>query len=196
MNRLTRIVLIAAVAFTLGPAAFAAGGTEGSWLGVPRVVWAWANLFVFWGLLWRFAGPALQEFLKNRREAIAEGIDRAKNQAAEAEKMRAELTAQLAELKADLAEQRERARVEAQRERERILEQAQADREKLLAQTEQEIGNRVHQAEARLRKVAAGLAADLAEKQVRENVGSDERARLFNDSLQSLREVSQEDSVQ
>ena len=110
--------------------------------------------------------------------------------------MRAELTAQLAELKADLAEQKERARVEAQRERERILEQAQADREKLLAQTEQEIGNRVHQAEARLRKVAAGLAADLAEKQVRENVGSDERARLFNDSLQSLREVSQEDSVQ
>ena len=190
-RRVIRIALVAAVAFTLGPAAFAAGGTEGSWLGVPRVVWAWANLFVFWGLLWRFAGPALKEFLKNRREAIAEGIDRAKNQAAEAEKMRAELSAQLEELKGDLEKQKERARVEAQRERERILEQAQADREKLLAQTEQEIDNRVHQAEARLRKVAAGLAADLAETQVRDSVSADESARLFEDSLQSLREVAQ-----
>lgn len=188
MKRFTRVALIAAVAFTLGPAAFAAGGTEGSWLGVPRVVWAWANLFVFWGLLWRFAGPALKEFLARRREAIAEGIDRAKNQAAEAEKMRAELGAQLEQLKADLEEQKERARIEAQRERERILEQAQADREKLLAQTEQEIENRVHQAEARLRKVAAGLAANLAEQQVRDQVGSDERARLFEHGLQSLQE--------
>lgn len=191
MTHTARIAVIAAVAFTLGPAAFAAGGTEGTWLGVPRVVWAWANLFVFWGLLWRFAGPALKEFLKHRRESIAEGIDRAKNQAAEAEKMRADLTAQLEQLKGDLEEQKERARVEAQRERERILEQAQADREKLLAQTEQEIENRVHQAEARLRKVAAGLAADLAENQVRESVGAEERARLFDDSLQTLREVSQ-----
>lgn len=191
MKRTVRIALVAAVGLTLGPAAFAAGGTEGTWLGLPRVVWAWANLFVFWGLLWRFAGPALQEFLKNRREAIAEGIDRAKNQAAEAENMRAELGAQLEQLKSDLEGQKERARVEAQRERERILEQAQADREKLLAQTEQEIENRVHQAEAQLRSVAAGLAAELAEKQVREDVGSAERARLFDDSLRSLREVSQ-----
>lgn len=138
MNRcklIGRVALVFAVGFTLGPAAWAAD-MSGSWLGVPKVVWAWANLFVFWGLLWHFAGPPMREFLQKRKQSISEGLNRAQEQAAEAERMRSELSAQLDEFRRELSEQKDRAREEAQRERERILAQAEAERIKLLEQTE------------------------------------------------------------
>lgn len=189
-RRFCLITFVFAVGLTLGPSAWASTDMSGTWMGVPLVVWAWANMVVFWGFLWKFAGPGLREFLQKRKRDISEGLDRAQNQVVEAQEMRSKLSAQLDEFREQLAEQTERVRVEAERERERILQQAEADRVKLLEQTEREIDNQAAKARDELQQVAANLAASLASEKLAARLDGDGRDRLFDQDLDRLREVT------
>ena len=52
----------------LATAGHAAGvETPPTWLGLPRWVFAWLNLFVLWGFLWKAAGPMVRNYLETRR---------------------------------------------------------------------------------------------------------------------------------
>ncbi len=184
--RLAPVLVLFAFGVTLGPNAWAAADMSGSWLGVPLVVWAWSNLIVFWGLLWKLAGPPLKGFLAKRKQDIADGIDRAENQAAEAERMREELAGQLQAFRVELGEQKERARIEAQREREQILAQAEAERAKLLEQTEREIENQTARARSELRSLTAGLVSELAKQQLAGSLDPTDHNRLFEEDLDRL----------
>ena len=189
-RRLFLTAFVFAVGFTLGPSAWASADMSGTFWGVPKVVWAWVNMVIFWGFLWKFAGPGLREFLQKRKRDISEGLDRAQNQVVEAEEMRAKLSTQLDEFREQLAEQKERVKVEAERERERILARAEADRVKLLEQTEREIENHAAKARGELQQVAADLAADLASRKMAAQLDGDGRNRLFQRDLDRLRGVA------
>ncbi len=189
-GRLAKTVVLA-VALGVGATAtaFAAGPeTSPTWLGVPRWVFAWLNLFVLWGILWKAGGPFVRNFLNNRRKEIKEGLALAKNQRAQSEEMSVSLDRQLDELKNDLTATIERNKAEGEREREEILAQAKHDKERLADQTRFEIRSRTSQAKASLARDTARFAADAASAQVAAELGPDDRDRLFEVNLTRLRE--------
>ena len=187
---LTRSIGVAAFAcVALVPAASAAGPEPPStWLGLPTWVWAWANLFVLFGILFKFAGPFVKNYFVERRKGINDSLALAKKQRRDAENMRDELNNQIGELKQQMAEMVERAKAEGERERNEILQQAEAERERLIEQTQAEIDSRVTRARAELRGHAAHLAADLAREQISSQLSAADRGRLFEENLARLRE--------
>ncbi len=171
-----------------GSALAASVETSPTWLGLPRWVFAWINLIVLWGFLWRAAGPMIKTFLANRKQEISEGLALAKNQRAESEEMSAALDRQLDELKQDLDDMVERNKVEGEKERQEILAQAEQDKERLLDQARFEIRSRTSQAKASLARDTAALAAAAASQQVAGEVGPADFDRFFDSSLDRLRE--------
>ncbi|MEM6703686.1 MAG: ATP synthase F0 subunit B [Acidobacteriota bacterium] len=187
-NALT-LTLAAAGGLALATAASAAGPEASpTWLGVPRWVFAWLNLIVLWGFLWKAAGPMVRNFFDTRRKEIQDGLALAKNQRAQTEEMSADLDRQLAELKDELQEMVERNKTEGERERQEILAQAEQDKERLLEQADFEIRSRIAQAKASLAQATARGAADAAIAQVASDLSADDRERLFEVNLGRLRE--------
>jgi F-type H+-transporting ATPase subunit b len=183
--------LMVATAFTAlanPQAAQAAVEAPTSWLGLPTWVWAWANLFVLWGLLYKFLGPMVRKGLAERKQAISEGIARAAQQHREAEQMSERLESQVAELKAQMDELVARSGEEAELDRQRILEQANAEGQRAAEQARAEIRNRTAQARTELRTYAAQLAADLAAERIAERLTAEDRRRIFDENLHRLGE--------
>lgn len=170
-----------------GPAAGAAVTPPERWLGLPIQVWAWANLVVFWGALFYFAGPALRSFLVRRREGIQADLDNAARQRTEAEEMRSGLEAKLAELEAEMKHLAQRGEEEGEKEHAQILEQAKQEGERILEQTKGEIDNRVAQAHVELKELTARLAAGLARRRVKERLTAEDRRSLFARDLARLK---------
>lgn len=190
MSRNLTFALAVAGGLALATAGHAAGApdTPSTWLGLPRWVFAWLNLIVLWGLLYRAAGPMVRNYLNTRRKEIQDGLALAKNQRAQTEEMSADLDRQLAGLKDDLQQMVERNKAEGERERQEILAQADQDKERLLEQADFEIRSRTAQAKATLTRVTARQAADAATVQVASELSAADRDRLFDVSLGRLRE--------
>ncbi len=184
------LMVAASVALVSVPQASLAAGADApeSWLGLPTWVWAWANLFVLFGILFKFAGPFVKNFFTDRRKDINSSLELAKKQRQDAENMRDELNKQIAELKQQMQEMVDRAKAEGERERDEILQQAEAERERLIAQTQAEIDNRVHRARAELREHATQLASELAREQISDQLSAADQSRLFSENLARLRE--------
>ena len=172
------------------PLLAADGGESDTFLGLPRILWLWANLILFFGVLYKFAGPPIKGFLESRAKEIASNLSNAEDQRRDAEQMRSSLESQIADLKIEMDQLLERARADGEKERQQILAQAETDRERLLAQTEDEIRVRTAQARTELTEFTASLAAELARKQIEEALQPDDVRRLFDESLDRLEKVA------
>lgn len=157
-----------------------------TFLGLPRWLWLWANLFLFLGVLGYFIVPAVRGYLEARAREIRESLERSRDQRREAQHMKASLDDKIEELEREMDQVLTRAREQAEQERQEILVQADRERERLLTQTQEEIRLRVEQARKDLTRHTAQLASHLARAQVREEIGPDDRQRIFDDSLESL----------
>jgi F-type H+-transporting ATPase subunit b len=188
-----RIAIALATAWLSLPAlgAAEAGHEPETFLGLPKWIWLWANLLLFIAVLGKFVGPPIKGFLEARSKEIAANLEQARNQRVEAEGMKASLESQIAELKGEMDSLLERAEAEGERDREKILEQAREERERLLAQTDEEIRLRMELARSELTRYTAGLAAQLARQQIQNEIGAEDKARLFDESLQKLTETSE-----
>lgn len=184
--RLLAVGLLLAAA----PQAALAAGVERpeSWLGVPSWVWAWANLFVLWGILYKFLAPVIRKGLAERKRTIAESLQQAEWQRKEAQQMSARLEQQVAELKAQMDDLVQRSVKEGEVEHQKILDQAESEAVRVLDQATAEIRNRTGQARSELRAYAAELAAELASQRVASQLTGEDRQRIFEENLQRFGE--------
>lgn len=184
----TRVLLFASLVATWSSPVLAAAGPSLSdtWLGIPRWVWLTVNLFIFWGLIFRFAGPPIKRYLDQRAETIASDLAEARRQRAEVVQLHDSLDAKIEEIRGEMEEMVRRSEEAAERDREEILAQAERDRERLLQQTRDEVEHRVTQARHELRREAAALATRLAAERIEREIGDGDRRRLFDVSLQKL----------
>ena len=177
---------LGAIAFA--PTAMAAGGvplTE-TWFGIPRWVWLMVNLAVFWGLIFKLAGPPVRRFLDQRAEQIASAAAKAKEQRLEVDEMRSSLESRIAELQRDVDEMVTRAEKSAEAEREEILARTEQEKERLIEQTRDEIDARVEQARVDLQREAAALSVQLASAKISSSLDGGDRNRLFEEALERL----------
>ena len=188
MKRQTVIWLSGVAFLLLGLPAAAAGGTGGTWLGVPRVVFLWGNLAIFLGLGAYYVWPAFLRFLESKGEEIRKAYTEARRQNKEMAEMGDKLKGQIAELHQEVEDLKARAEREGQLERQAIVAQAEKERERILAQTKAEVDYRLEQARRELTRHTADLAAKLTRERLESEVTADDRSRLFAENVERLEE--------
>jgi F-type H+-transporting ATPase subunit b len=162
------------------------GGHADTWLGLPRPIFLTINLILFFGILVRFAGPALVRFVEEKQREIQHALAEAGRQRTEAAQMETRLAGQIAELRREVEELAARSEREAERERVEILAEAERERQRLEAAARNEIEQGLLQAQQRLTAHAATLATRLAEERISGGLTREDRKRLFRENLAKL----------
>ncbi|MCY3969060.1 MAG: F0F1 ATP synthase subunit B [Acidobacteria bacterium] len=176
-----------AMVFAGTAAAFGADVGEAThFLGVPRWIFSWFNMLVFFGGLGYLIVPKVVAALENRRIQIRDSLMTARRQRADAEELREGLAGQLAALEAEVGEAVARAEREGEREAREIVALAERERERMMEQTRAEIRSRTARARVELAEHAARLATSLAAARLEREVDSAARRRILDRGLLSL----------
>ncbi len=185
-----------AMVFAGTAAAFGADVGEAThFLGVPRWIFSWFNMLVFFGGLGYLIVPKVVAALENRRIEIRDSLMTARRQRADAEELREGLSGQLAALEAEVGEAVARAEREGEREAREIAALAERERERMMEQTRAEIRSRTARARVELAEHAARLATSLAAARLEREVDSAARRRILDRGLISLETRADETSA-
>lgn len=186
MKRLAFPILVLGLAAAI-PAAcaqsgeFSGSGKEGSLKG-----WEWANFVVLAGALGYLAGKNGGPFFAARSGKIRQDMMEAAALRKDAEARAAEIERRLTNLESDIATLWDEARNEKRAETERIALQTAAESAKTQAHAEQEIASAAKAARTELRRYAAGLAVELAGRQIRARMTPDTHDELVRGFVRDL----------
>ena len=153
---------------------------------VPDYIWLSVNLTLFLYLLQRYVGRPMAAFLTTRGEGVAQELQNAQKQLAEAEKMREDVAGRLDEVEAEMRELKERAEREGEAEAARIAEQAREEEERFLRRVEEEISRREVETRTRLAEDTAELTAQLARELLQREMTDEDRRRVLDRSLAAM----------
>ena len=149
-------------------------------------LWRLINIVVLLFIIVKFAGKPFRDFFAGRRENLVKGVTEAQEAKAAAERAHQEYRDKLAGLEAELRQMEERSALEAEREQERIRLETEAFVAKLQQQARQMADQEVAGAKRELRREAAQLALEVAERLVRENVSDADRQQLVENYLDKV----------
>lgn len=152
----------------------AAGGKEES----PSSFWAWANFVLLAGGLGYLTRKKAGPYFAARSLAIRKNLLESQELLAEAEAQMAVAEQKFAMLQADIETLQAEAIAENEAEVERIRRLAAAEMAKIEAQAEQEIANAGRAARLELKRYAASLALQSAERKIRARITSKDQGAL------------------
>ena len=112
--------------------------------------------------------------LRNRRAAIQKGIEDARKASADANARLSEIEGRLQKLDSEVTELRAAAEADFSVEEKRIQQSAEEDARHVVESAQQEIEMAARTAQRELKKYAADLAVDLAEKRIKVDAATDE----------------------
>ncbi len=171
-----RILTPSAVA---GGAEHTVGGNEANdWGGLAFAV---VNFSLFLIVMHRFAWPALRDFLRGRRREITDAMTLAAQAMVEADEIRRASASKEAALDETRRRMVDDIREGAAADRQRALAAASEIAKRLKADAERQSVSELARARRELRIEAAGLAAKLAEVQLRDNLNAEDRSRLIKE---------------
>jgi F-type H+-transporting ATPase subunit b len=161
MRRAGRFALL----FCLAAGFSFAEGKEG---GDPNLqMWKWANFLVLVGGLGYLIGKMVPPFFAARSQAIIKDMTESGKIRQDAEARAADVERRLAGLEAEIAALRAGSQKESQAETGRLAAHTAAEIAKIQAQSERDIAAAGKAARTELKRYAAGLAVDLAERKIR-----------------------------
>lgn len=181
-----RLALLAAIlCFT---AAWSFGeGNEGGGESGHLAAWKWANFLVLAGGLGYLAGKNAGPFFAARSKKIRKDMIDADEIRKDAEARAAAVERRLANLEAEIAALRAESHQEERAETERLRHHAAAEMAKIEAHAEQEIAAAGKAARMDLKRHAAELAVDLAEKKIRARMTPDTQDALVRGFVRDLK---------
>ena len=133
------------------------------------------NFLILIGVIFAIMRKSVPAALRNRRAAIEKGIDDARKASAEANARLSEIEGRLQKLDSEVAEIRAAADADFSVEEKRIQQSAEEDARRVVESAQQEIEMAARTAQRELKKYAADLAVDLAEKRIKVDVATDQR---------------------
>jgi F0F1-type ATP synthase membrane subunit b/b' len=145
---------------------FAAGAEGGEGDG-NLLMWKWANFLVLAGGLGYLMAKTLPGLFAERSQSIVKDMTDSEKIRKDAEARAAEVDRRLAGLEAEIAALRTDSKKESEAETERLARHTAAEIAKIRAHSEQEIVAAGKAARLDLKRYAAELAVDLAEKKIR-----------------------------
>jgi len=141
------------------------------------------NFTIFVVLMRRFASAPLRDYLRGRRQEVADAIAGAEKAKAEADALKQEYEAKAAGLEQTRRDLIEEIRSIANADRERALAAAREASERLREDAERRATSELERARQELRAEAASLAAEIASKRVAERLDDAQRRRLLEEFL-------------
>lgn len=185
MKRCVRIALVACMLAAAGFAQEKQGGEGGGEQGLT--FWKWANFLVLAGALGYLIGKNAPGFFAARSLSIRKEIIEAEEARQEAEARAAAVEKRLANLEAEIAGLRSEAHDEARAETQRLAQHTAAEIAKIQLHAEQEIAAAGKAARMDLKRYAAGLAIELAERKVRARMTPAVQDSLVNGFVRNLK---------
>jgi F-type H+-transporting ATPase subunit b len=159
------------------------GPDEAAWLSLG---FSFFNFFLFVFLLYRYAWPAVRDFLASRHDEVAAAMAAAEQARMETEAIRNEFAQKEAALEETRRRMIEDIRQGAAVDREKALREAQAAAARLRAEAERQAEYDLARARRELRAEAAKLAAEIAEKEVSYRITAADGSRLVREFVQGV----------
>jgi F-type H+-transporting ATPase subunit b len=132
------------------------------------------NFLILAGAIFAVMRKSVPAGLRNRRAEIAKGIEDARQASAEANARLSDIEGRLQKLDSEVAEIRTAAEADFSAEEKRIQQAAEEDARHVVESAQQEIEMAARTAQRELKKYAADLAVDLAEKKIKVDAATDE----------------------
>jgi len=153
-----------------------------------EIWWKWANFGILAIGLGYLIGKNAGPFFASRSAEIQKGITDAAAVKAEAEARAKEIESRISNLQGEIEALRKSSQAEIAAEGARISAETAQSIAKIQAQAEQEIATAAKNATLELKAQAAGLAMDMAEKQIRGRINAQTQDGLVDSFLQDLRQ--------
>ena len=165
--------------------AFAAEETapEGTWFGT---LFFSINFLLFVGILYRFAGPMLGAFFRDRASGIRSQIDRLNSALQEAQDLANRAAARMAQLEQEAAQLKSEIDSETVFIANRIREGARATAERIRRDTALTGNALVDAAQRRVRERLAANAANIARELITRNFQSSDQNRLVDSFMEKI----------
>lgn len=147
---------------------------------INEVIWAVISFAVLFGLLAKFAFPAIRKGLEGREQAIRDDLEGAEQTRREAEQTLDEYKRQLAEARNEAARIIEEARQAADSMRREAQDSAEADAAQTRERAQAEIDQHVSRARTDLQREMGDFAVRLAERIVDQNLDRQAQQALID----------------
>lgn len=186
---LTRLFVV--ILWVLLPvAAWAESGAHEE-TGIPRaVLYAAINFSILAGLLIFFLRKPAKEFFATRATLIRTHISEAQELKTQAQRRYAEIEKRLQGVDGESKKLLETLKQDGALEQGRIVQTAQEQAAALKLTSEKIIGQELRKAKEELKREAVGLAAEMAEKLIRDNISAQDQNRLVNEYLAKMENLS------
>ncbi len=168
--------------------AFASEGGEHSETVFTWKDWFWPviNFFILVGVLGFFGKKPMVEFFQKRTELIEKSLHEATQAKELAQKALDEVRARFGNTDREIDEILDAARKAGEKEKETIIAEGIKTKEKILEQAKASIDFELQKAKDKIKSEAAMMALELAEKQLKEQLGEKEQEVLIDDYIKKL----------
>jgi F-type H+-transporting ATPase subunit b len=154
------------------------------------LIYPFINFAIYSFVLWRYAWPAVRDYLSDRRANTLSALEAAKSVRAEAEALKAEYDAKLRNLEVEAARAREEVLATAQVDARNILDQAQKSADRIRKDSRLVADEEVARARRTLQEETAALVARLAGELVTKQIGPNDQARFVKDFVTQTRSAA------
>ena len=172
---------------SVGWAASSETGGHGSGSSLLTLGFFTINFLIFVFVIRKFTLDLIRRKLKERREAVVQALEEAKQAKEAADTLRQEYAAKLANLAAEEEQLHNQALEAAERERHRLMEEAQQVAERARTEVQLIAQREVEQARRLLRREVATQAVMIATKLIQKNIVKSDNRRLVQKLLQEVR---------
>ena len=150
--------------------------------------WLWpvVNFSVLIIILFFFGRKPVSEFFRNRTALIEKSLSEASEAKELAQKTLNEVNERFRNTDSEIEKLIEAARKSGENEREAIIAEGERLKERIIEQGKANIDFELQKAKERIKSDAARMALELAEKQIREQLGQKEQEALIDDYIKRL----------
>jgi len=151
-----------------------------------EILWGTLSFFVLFGVMWKFAFPAVAKSMQARTDRIRNNLDEAQKVRTEAEQILADYQRQLADAKGEANRIIEESRQAAEQLRADMVTRADEEVAELRRRNTADLQTAQERALSQLQNQVRGLAIELAEKVVGANLDRDRNLILVDQYIAEL----------
>lgn len=180
--------VLSALLFVALTAAAALAAEHGGEEAATMKDWIWRvlNFSIILGVLIYFLAKPLRNFLNKRIKDVEESLAQARSAREEAMKRLSDVEAKLKDKDAELKALLEVAQDNGKKEKELLAQEGGRMTEAILASAKENIDSELIKAKEALRREAALMAVELAEKMVREKIKKEDQERIVREYISKV----------
>ncbi|MEI6153413.1 MAG: ATP synthase F0 subunit B [Deltaproteobacteria bacterium] len=162
--------------------------------GGPESIWSWVfkfvNFAVLVGVLVKYAGKPLKDYLVNRHQTIKDKVEEAERLLRDAEALRVEYEKKIAKLDEEVDAFKKTVFAEAEKEKKKILDDAEKYASRIKEQARLTYEQEAREVVGKIKEEIARQTIEKAEKIVMGKLTKDDHSRMVDEFIEKLRSMN------